>query len=335
MEKLATIKDVAREAGVSVATVSRVLNGTDRVRSETVEAVQMAIEKLNYHPNFLGRTLRRLETKKILVVLPTISNQFYSRVIRGIQNVAMQQGYHVMLATTESDPGAETEYIEMVRQRLLDGIIFLFSSLPASQLSELAAEYPVVVASETIPGLTGVSSVTIDNRAAAKDAVRFLIENGNRKIAYLSAGSLYGSSYERQLGTMEALSEAGLTLEDEWLLDEGLTYKAGKRAANRLLARDTLPDAVFCAADAAAIGLMHTLLEQDVLAGRDISVMGFDNNSIAEYYNPALTTVAQPQLEIGSKAMNLLLKKIRENAPPEQLLLPHQLVIRDSVKLIK
>ena len=90
MEKLATIKDVAREAGVSVATVSRVLNGTDRVRSETVEAVQMAIEKLNYHPNFLGRTLRRLETMKILVVLPTISNQFYSRVIRGIQNVAMQ-----------------------------------------------------------------------------------------------------------------------------------------------------------------------------------------------------------------------------------------------------
>ncbi len=330
---MATIKDVAKEAGVSVATVSRVLNGTDRVRLETVDAVQAAIEKLNYHPNFLGRTLRRLETMKILVVLPTISNQFYSRVIRGIQMVAMQEGYHVMLVTTENDPEAETEYIEMVRRRLLDGIIFLFSSLPAEQLSELASEYPVVVASETIPGLTGVSSVTIDNRAAAREAVQFLVDNGNREIAYLSAGSLYGSSYERQMGTLDALSEAGLTLKDDLLLDEGLTYKAGHRAAVRLLKRENLPDAVFCASDAAAIGLMHTLLDHKILAGRDISVMGFDNNSIAEYYNPSLTTVAQPQMEIGSKAMNLLLKRIREDAHPEQLLLPHQLVIRNSVRL--
>ena len=332
---MATIKDVAKEAGVSVATVSRVLNGTDRVRSETVTAVQNAIEKLNYHPNFLGRTLRRLETMKILVVLPTISNQFYSRVIRGIQSVAMQQGYHVMLVTTENDPEAETEYIEMVRRRLLDGIIFLFSSLDCEQIGQFAADCPVVVASETIPGLTGVSSVTINNRAAACDAVRFLIQNGNRRIAYLSAGQLYGSSSERYEGTVDALKEAGLTIEPELLLDEGLTYKAGRRAAKRLLELDQLPDAVFSASDAAAIGLMHTLLEEGILAGRDISVMGFDNNSIAEYYNPALTTVAQPQLEIGQRAMELLLKNIKNpDCPAEQLLLPHQLVNRDSVRLL-
>ncbi len=332
---MATIKDVAKEAGVSVATVSRVLNGTDRVRSETVTAVQNAIEKLNYHPNFLGRTLRRLETMKILVVLPTISNQFYSRVIRGIQSVAMLQGYHVMLVTTENDPEAETEYIEMVRRRLLDGIIFLFSTLDSEQVASLAAECPVVVASETIPGLTGVSSVTINNRAAAYDAVRFLIENGNRRISYLSAGRLYGSSFERHQGTIDALKQAGLTMDERFLLDEGLTYKAGRRAAKRLLEMDDLPDAVFSASDAAAIGLMHTLMEEGILAGRDISVMGFDNNSIAEYYNPALTTVAQPQLEIGQKAMELLLKNIRNpESPAEQLLLPHQLVIRESVRLI-
>lgn len=331
---MATIKDVAKEAGVSVATVSRVLNGTDRVRSETVTAVQNAIEKLNYHPNFLGRTLRRLETMKILVVLPTISNQFYSRVIRGIQSVAMQQGYHVMLVTTENDPEAETEYIEMVRRRLLDGIIFLFSTLDCVQIANLAAECPVVVASETIPGLTGVSSVTINNRAAAYDAVQFLIENGNRRIAYLSAGRLYGSSFERYEGTADALRESGLTIDKRFLLDEGLTYKAGRRAAKRLLEMNDLPDAVFSASDAAAIGLMHTLMEEGILAGRDISVMGFDNNSIAEYYNPALTTVAQPQLEIGQKAMELLLKNIRNpDSPIEQLLLPHQLVIRESVRL--
>ena len=123
--------------------------------------------------------------------------------------------------------------------------------------------------------------------------------------------------------------------EPELLLDEGLTYKAGRRAAKRLLQLDQLPDAVVSASDAAALGLMHTLLEEGILAGRDISVMGFDNNSIAEYYNPALTTVAQPQLEIGQRAMELLLKNIKNpECPEKQLLLPHQLVIRDSVRLL-
>lgn len=333
---MATIKDVAKEAGVSVATVSRVLNGTDRVRSETVEAVQAAIEKLNYHPNFLGRTLRRLETMKILVVLPTISNQFYSRVVRGIQDVAKQNGYHVMLVTTENDTEAETGYIEMVRRRLLDGIIFLFSTLSGEQIQRLAEECPVVVASETIPGIDGVSTVTIDNWKAAYDAAQFLIANGCRRIAYLSAGAIYGSSAARGKGVMDAMAEAGLDIQPEFLLDEGLTFKAGKRAALRLLDLPALPDAVFAAADAAAIGVMHTLLEHDIVAGKDISVMGFDNNSIAEYYDPPLTTVAQPQMEIGRKAMELLIKKIKDpDSAPEKILLPHQLVIRDSVKLLR
>lgn len=331
---MATIKDVAKEAGVSVATVSRVLNGTDRVRTETVQAVQAAIEKLNYHPNFLGRTLRRLETMKILVVLPTISNQFYSRVVRGIQDVAKQNGYYVMLVTTENDTEAETEYIEMVRRRLLDGIIFLFSSLSSEQIERLSEECPVVVASETIPDLQGVSTVTIDNRKAAYAATHFLIENGCKKIAYLSAGIIYGSSAMRSLGVRDSLRDAGLQILPEMFLDEGLTFKAGKRGALRLLDMPSLPDAVFAASDAAAIGVMHTFVEHGITVGQDISVMGFDNNSFAEYYNPSLTTVAQPQMEIGRKAMELLLKKIKDpDSETEQVLLPHQLVIRDSVKL--
>ena len=329
-----TIKDVAKEAGVSVATVSRVLNGTDRVRSETVDAVQKAIEKLNYHPNFLGRTLRRLETMKILVVLPTISNQFYSRVVRGIQTVAMQNGYHVMLVTTENDTEAETEYIEMVRRRLLDGIIFLFSSLTGEQIGRLSEECPVVVASETIPGLSGVSSVTIDNRRAGYDAAGFLLRNGCKRIAYISAGRLYGSSFERGAGVKDAVADAGLPAENVLFLDEGLTYKAGRRAAERLF-QSSLPDAVFAASDAAAIGLMHACFEKRIQPGKDISVMGFDNNPIAEYFNPALTTVAQPQKEIGLQAMQLLLRKIHDPAsPPVEIRLPHRLIIRESVRLL-
>lgn len=330
---MATIKDVAKAAGVSVATVSRVLNASENVRPDTVESVKRAIEELDYHPNFLGRTLRRLETMKILVVVPTISNQFYSRVIRGIQSVARQNGYHVMLAITESDPDSEQEYVEMIRRRLVDGMIFLYSTLPAGEINSLAANCPVVFANESVPGAQ-TPVVSIDNRQAGYDATAFLIQNGHRSIAFVSAGALYGSSSLRREGYCAALKEAGIPLDEGLFLNEGLTFKAGRRAAERLLSLPALPDAVFATADSAAIGLISALKERGVQAGKDISVMGFDDNQIAEYYIPPLTTVSQPQLEIGQKAMALLIDKIQHPAcESEQVILPHRLEIRASVKL--
>lgn len=330
---MATIKDVARAAGVSVATVSRVLNTSENVRPETVEAVKKAIEALDYHPNFLGRTLRRLETMKILVMVPTISNQFYSRVIRGIQTVARQNGYHVMLGITESDPDAEQEYVEMARRKLVDGVIFLYSSLSVKAINELSASCPVVFANEYIPG-TDVSAVSIDNRQAGYDAAEFLIRNGHRSIAFVSAGALYGSSSERRAGYCAALADAGIGIDERLFIDEGLTFKAGKRAAERLLKASSLPDAAFAVSDSAAIGLISALEEKGVRVGKDISVMGFDNNQIAEYFMPALTTVSQPQIEIGQKAMELLIDKMHDlTGETEQIVLPHQLVIRNSVRL--
>lgn len=330
---MSTIKDVAKAAGVSVATVSRVLNASQNVRPDTVEAVKRAIEELNYHPNFLGRTLRRLETMKILVVAPTISNQFYSRVIRGIQSVARQNGYHVMLAITESDPDSEQEYVEMIRRKLVDGMIFLHSTLTAEQINDLAASCPVVFANESVPG-ADTSVVGIDNRQAGYDAAAFLIRNGCRSIAFVSAGALYGSSSLRQEGYCAALQEAGISLEESLFIDEGFTFKAGRRVANRLLKLPALPDAVFATADSAAIGVISTLAEKGIRAGEDISVMGFDDNQIAEYYIPPLTTVSQPQLEIGQKAMGLLIDKIQHlTCENQQVILPHRLEIRSSVRL--
>ena len=330
---MATIKDVAKAAGVSVATVSRVLNTSENVRPDTVEAVKRAIEELNYHPNFLGRTLRRLETLKILVVAPTISNQFFSRVIRGIQSVARQNGYHVMLGITESDREAEREYVEMARRKLVDGLIFLHSALLADEIDSLAAGCPIVFANEFVSN-AHVSTVSIDNRRAGYDAAVFLLENNHRRIAFVSAGALYGSSSLRQEGYCAALLAAGIDPGSQPFLYEGLTFKAGRRAANSLLQMGSLPDAVFATSDSAAIGIISTLAEAGVKAGEDISVMGFDDNQIAEYYLPPLTTVSQPQLEIGQKAMELLINKIKNLACEDQhLTLPHRLEIRSSVKL--
>ena len=159
------------------------------MKPKTADIVKNAIRELDYHPNFLGRTLRRLETMKILVLAPTISNQFYSRIIRGIQSIAEPAGYHIMLAVTNGKQEAELQYIEMLQRKLVDGILFLHSTLPAEELSELAASWPMVLANEIVKD-ADLPMVTIDNQKAAYDATRFLIDNGHRSVALASAGDL-------------------------------------------------------------------------------------------------------------------------------------------------
>ncbi len=330
---MSTIKDVARLAGVSVATVSRVLNDYDNVRPETVKIVQKAIEELDYQPNFLGRTLRRLETMKILVVVPTISNQFYSRVLKGIQLAAQSAGYHTMLAITNSDAGIEQEHINMARRKLVDGVIFLHTTMDAAALTEFAAACPAVSACELVGGAS-ISTVSIDDFRAALDGVRFLLQNGCRRIAFISAGNLYNSSRCRRMGYERALAEAGIRPEEALILDEGFTFNAGKRAAERLLRMDRLPDAVFATSDSTAIGVISALAQYGVRVCEDVSVMGFDNNQIAEYYLPPLTTISQPQFDIGHKAFELLHDKINNRSCEDQhILLPHRLEYRSSVKI--
>ena len=329
---MATIKDVAKKAGVSVATVSRVLNSYENVRPETVALVKDAIRELGYHPNFLGRTLRRQETMKILVMVPTISNQFYSRLVKGIQTAAQTMGYHTMLAITNSDPAVEKEQIAIARRKLVDGVIFLYSTMEAERLSEFAAECPAVLCCELVRGAR-ISTISIDDFRAALDGTRFLLENCCRRVAFVSAGELYDSSRLRQLGYRKALEETGVPLDEALLLDEGFTFNAGRRAARRILEMDKLPDAVFATSDSTAIGVIYALAREGVRTPEDISVMGFDDNQIAEYYLPPLTTISQPQFDIGHKAFELLLDKINNQSCLERhILLPHRLVERGSVK---
>ncbi len=329
---MATIKDVAKLAGVSVATVSRVLNDYDNVRGETAQVVKKAIKELDYHPNFLGRTLRRLETMKILVMVPTISNQFYSRVVKGIQTAALAEGYHPMIAITNSDTAVEKEFIDMAKRKLVDGTIFLHTAMNAERLSKFAEGYPAVTACELVQN-ANISSVSIDNYQAARDAAQFLIEMGHQRIAFVCAGELYYSSQLREKGYRDALADAGISFCPELVLNEGFTFNAGRRAAVRILAMDPLPDAVFATSDSAAIGVTSELMRSGIRVCEDISVMGFDNNQISEYYLPSITTVSQPQFDIGHKAFALLINKIQDLAcKDEQILLPHRLEYRDSVK---
>lgn len=322
-------------AGVSVATVSRVLNNSDSVKPQTTQIVKDAIQRLDYHPNFLGRTLRRLETMKILVLAPTISNQFYSRIIKGIQSVAEPAGYHIMLAVTNAKREIELEYIQMLQRKLVDGIIFLYSSFSAEELSEFSASSPMVLASEIVQG-ADIPMVTIDNQKAGYEAARFLIDNGHRCVALASAGDLYYSSTLRRYGYQKALSDCGIPYDPNLITSEGFSFNAGRRSAEQLLRLSKLPDAVFAVADAVAIGMTSVFHQNGIEVGKDISIIGFDNNQISEYYIPSITTVSQPQLDIGQKAMELLMNKLEDlSCENRHIVLPHRIEIRASVKLLK
>lgn len=272
---------------------------------------------------------------KILVLAPTISNQFYSRIIKGIQSVAEEAGYHIMLAVTNGKRNAELEYIEMLQRKLIDGIIFLHSTLSAEELSEFAASWPMVLASEIVQG-ADLPMVTIDNQKAAYEATLFLIDNGHRLVALASAGDLYYSSTLRRDGYVAALRDCGIPYDPGMVTNEGFSFNAGRRSAEQMLQWSRLPDAVFAVADAVAIGMTSVFHQHGIEVGKDISIIGFDNNQISEYYIPSITTVSQPQLDIGQKAMELLINKLEDlSCENRHIVLPHRIEIRTSVKLLK
>ena len=331
-----TIKDVAKRAGVSVATVSRVLNGTETVREQTRRQVEEAIEALQYSPNGLGRNLRRLETKKILVVLSTISNQFHSRIVRGIEDRAMEEGYDVLIGTTRDRMETLLRYFEMIQTRQVDGAIFMSTHFSkAEEFDFLNQDYPIVCACEPL-GDSQVPYVGIDDEKAARDAVQYLISKGYRRIALISAGEFLkgtlGSSSLREQGYRQVMAENGLEVSEDLIIREGLAYNSGKRAAEKILSMESRPDAVFACSDAAAIGLIRELHTRGVRVPEDLAVMGFDNTAMSEVTYPSVTTVAQPQYQIGIKAMDLLLQKIRGEESEVCTFLPHEIIPRESTK---
>lgn len=332
MGRTATIKDVAKLAGVSVATVSRVINGEENVLPKTRARVDEAIQKLSYSPNLLGRNLRRGSTKSILVLLNTISNPFYSRVVKGIEERAAEDGYSVMLCMTHGDMELERRAVTLLQTKLIDGAIFLSSEQPGEQLTESCRGIPVVQACEPQDSFLA-ASVSIDNRKAAFDAISYLIARGHRSIAFFGAGGTLSSSVYRKEGYRDAMRYAGLSIDEANVIEEGFSIHAGMRAVKRLLQnRRPLPDAVFCISDSSAIGAVRAFAEAGICVPGDVSVMGFDNALLSEAYLPSITTVKQPRYEIGYKAAELLLCAMRgEDNRVQKIVLSHELIERDSV----
>lgn len=328
---MATIKEVAKAAGVSVATVSRVLNNEQVVAAQTAERVKAAIERLDYSPNMLGNSLRKSRTDSVLVLLPTLSNQFFSRILRGIEQEAKKRRYNVMICMTGADRETEEKYLAMLKTRRADGVIFLASTLEGEALTALAKRYPVVQCCEYTAG-SQTPFVAIDNEKAGYDATAALIGRGHRNIAFLGANRDTVSSEERRRGYLKALAEAGIPPREENILLEGYGFDSGIRSAARLLAREEKPTAVFAAADSIAIGLIRGLTEAGCRVPEDMAVIGCDDIAVASFMTPSLSTIAQPQQELGSYAMRLLAEKIQDlSCADRSILLAHRLIFRETV----
>lgn len=329
---MTTIQDVARHAKVSTATVSRVLSNPAIVAQDTRDRVTRAIADLSYHPNPAARTLRTLRSGRILVTVPDISNPFFSEVIRGVEEAAQDLGYSVLLGDTRYDADREEQYAGFLKRREADGLIFLGHRLPSTLVDDVeqsGGRVPIVNGCEYSADL-GVSSVHIDNVAAAADAMDHLYDLGHRRIGVVTGPLSSPLSRDRVDGTRRAAEQRGLA--DQLVVRPGnFTIEAGEAETSDMLALKDAPTAIFCFSDEMALGAMAAVRKAGLSCPNDVSVIGFDDIHFARFMVPPLTTIRQPMAQIGRETVQMLHGIFTDdNAMPVSLTLPHDLVIRES-----
>jgi LacI family repressor for deo operon, udp, cdd, tsx, nupC, and nupG len=323
------IGEVAKEAGVSVATISRALRMPQVVAPKTLERVQKAVDKLGYAPNAQARMLRTARSNVIVAMVPDISNPFFSEIIRGIEQAAQRKRYSVLLGDTQYNREREQAYADLLATKQADGLIMLGArAVPHLPRLPTRAFAPVVSVSEYIKGISGVY---IDNIAAARDATNYLLHLGHVDIAYVAGPPTSPVCIDRTRGFQIALRAVGIRRDPTLTVTGDFSIESGIRGVDGLLSGQRKFTAVFCSNDEMAIGAMRALRSRGFRVPEDVSVIGFDDMRFARYCDPPLTTIAQPMGEMGREAMNMMIEiLINPHAPPLERILPTQLVVRGS-----
>ena len=327
-----TISQVAKQAGVSVATVSRVINQSGTVTPETAKKVMDAIRQLGYQPNIWGRNLRRGESRVVLLLVPNVTNPYYAPIIAGAEDALGAEGYSMMLCLTNNADRARQEFfLEFMRDGRADGAILIGASDHDPGVVQVAEEYHLVQCCEYCDS-PAVSRVSVDNFEAARQAVAWLLELGHTRIAFMGADNRFISSRCRRDGYRAALQAWGLSLReaDEVLASGDYTFTSGVQAARRLLDREDRPTALFCISDVLALGALQAARELGLRVPEDLSVVGFDDVEYAVMFQPHLTTIRQPCYALGHTAGEMLLRQIQGGPGGQARYLPHQLIERDS-----
>jgi len=326
----ASIKDIARVAGVSHSTVSRALRKSPLVNPKTTAEIQKIAEDLGYQPSAVARGLVTRKTYTIGVVVTTIADPFVSEVVIGIELAANDHGYSVILANSNADPAREKSVVHSFAERRVDGIVVTSSRVGVLYTPLLAQMMvPIVLINNQHPG-EFVHSVMIDNVQGSREATAHLIGLGHRRIAYI--GDQYGhqSDAERMQGYREGLDCAGLPFVPELVVHGDSRPEEAIVAMDKLLALDDPPTAVFCYNDMTALGVLRSMHIHGVRVPEDISIVGFDDLFIASYTQPQLTTVRQPMRKMGRMAMESLLKLMSGQTSAESVKVPAELIVRES-----
>ena len=326
------IGDVARAAGVSTATVSRVLSRPDLVSARTRDSVLAAVAETGYRVNQAARNLRRRQTGGIVVLVPHLSNPFFSLILAGIARVASGAGLNVLVADTQEPKGADQQIAGYLDDNRADGLIVLDGNLPESIFTGRRRRPPVVFACEWMEG-HDQPTVTVDNRQGAVMALDHLLALGHRRIGHLMGPPDNVLTRQRAAGARDALAAAGMAADERWFFDGDFTLASGILGARRWLALADRPTAVFCSSDAMACGFVSELNRAGVRVPQDVSVVGFDDIDISAHFIPPLTTIRQPRAAIGETAARMLLDLMRNaggDGGDRSRVLPIELIVRAS-----
>lgn len=330
-----TIRDVARLARVSVATVSAVINNKDVVSAELKRRVQEATVALDYHPDHLARSLRARQSHTIGMVIPDITNPFFTDVMGGVEDVARKNGYSIIICNADENPVQERRCLSNLFSQRVDGVLLAPTDMYAAEDRLTQRRFPIVFFDRVPPGFKG-GAVTTDNFGAAYEATHHLIELGHCRIAIITGRLDLSNGRDRLEGFRKAMQEAHVPIRDEYVAHGDFRLESGYRCAMELMQLAAPPTAIFSCNNKMTLGLMRALAELSIACPQRVSVLGFDDFDWSAAFNPRLTTVAQCTYEMGKRAMELLLKKMRrsdEGSDPGEekvVVLKAELRVRDS-----
>ena len=314
---MVTIKDVAREAGVSVATVSRVWNDADFVSPETRQRVAEVAARLGYSPHGAARSLITRTTFALGVLLPDLYGEFFSEIIRGIDHVVRAAGYHILVSSSHESKDEIDAALRSMRGRV-DGMIIMSSDLEAQRtLRTLQGSFPVVLLNGDAES-KAFDTITIENHEGARAMTRHLVARGHRRIAMIAGPERNHDAAERLRGYRTTLTENRIELDESLVVQGDFSELSGHLAVTQLLALESRPTAIFAANDSMAIGALSALRENDLRVPHDMAVAGFDDIPLARYMNPPLSTVHVDISQLGARAAALLLLSLQKNGRPHQ-----------------
>ncbi len=332
-----TIYDIAKEAKVSVATVSRVLNDTAPVKESTRAKIEGLIAKYNFQPNAMARSLLKKETGIIGVIVPDLTNPFFPEVFAGAEQEAQQSGYTFLLSNSVGDYAKESEYLSILREKRVDGLIFLGGRINlkhcddhlVQELVQHASVIPTVLVNGGLRN-TDLVRVATDESAGTALAVRHLVELGHKEIGFIGGESHMTTTSIKLRAFRKTMKEEGLDVREEWLLPDSFSMDSGKKQMLKLLDMKEKPTAVVCVNDYTAIGAIKAAAEAGLKVPDDMSVVGFDDIPLAHHFIPELTTVSQQANELGKAAVQVLKGLMNKEKVKKLTSLEPQLIVRQS-----